>query len=222
MLGESKTMKEAISLMRLLQPCIVLKNDELMNEVTKKKKKKEKENKKHKGKNELKTAEKVEFVCVPELKKSIENVVNVDDFELEQYSVRFISETLLTIFNDDKNRLFSRDITLKIVEKSKNYQIVIELLLRTINLESFDLYMMPALGKIAAEIVKENNPDSSLTKQIVSFYSILCSTRRPIRDTVERESRSNFFDLSNHYVFRNWLISNFKGIVSAIFRTFNR
>ncbi|KAF1766320.1 hypothetical protein GCK72_006277 [Caenorhabditis remanei] len=210
MLGESKTMKEAISLMRLLQPCIVLKNDELMNEVTKKKKKKEKENKKHKGKNELKTAEKVEFVCVPELKKSIENVVNVDDFELEQYSVRFISETLLTIFNDDKNRLFSRDITLKIVEKSKNYQIVIELLLRTINLESFDLYMMPALGKIAAEIVKENNPDSSLTKQIVSFYSILCSTRRPIRDTVERESRSNFFDLSNHYVFRNWLISNFK------------
>ncbi|ULU06486.1 hypothetical protein L3Y34_018380 [Caenorhabditis briggsae] len=209
MLGESKTMKEVISLMRLLHPCIVLKNEELMNEVTKKKKKKEKDNKKNKGKNELKKAEKVEFVCVTELKKSLENAVKVADFELEHYSVDFISETLLTIFNDDKNRLFSRDIALKIVEKTKNYQTIIELLLKTINLESFDLYMMPALGKIATEIIK--NPDnSSLMKQIVSFYSILCSTRRPIRETVDRESRSNFFDLSNHYPFRDWLVNNFK------------
>lgn len=210
MLGESKSMREAVSIMRLLQPCIVLKNENLMNEITKKKKKKEKENKKNKGKNELKNAEKVEFICVPELKKSLDNVVKIEDFELEQHSVDFISETLLTIFNDDKNRLFSRDIALKIVEKSENYQIVIELLLKTINLESFDLYMMPALGKIATAIIKQPTQNNILTKQVISFYSILCSQRRPIRETVNRESRANFFDLSNHYAFRDWLVSNFK------------
>uniref|UniRef100_A0A8R1DUP2 Uncharacterized protein n=1 Tax=Caenorhabditis japonica TaxID=281687 RepID=A0A8R1DUP2_CAEJA len=186
MLGESKKMSEAISMMRLLQPCIVLKNDELMNEVTKKKKRKEKENKKNKGKNELKNPEHVEFICTAELKNSLENVVKIEDFRLEQYAVDFISEVLLSVFNDDQNRLFSRDITLKIVGKSKEYQTVIGLLLKTIQLESFDLYMMPALGKIASEIVKEKSKDVNLLRQIVSFYSILCSQRRPIRYTSSR------------------------------------
>ncbi|CAI2343494.1 unnamed protein product [Caenorhabditis sp. 36 PRJEB53466] len=212
MLGESKKMSEATRLMRLLQPCIVEKNEELMNEVTKKKKKKEKENQKNKGKRELKKVEQVEFVCVPELRKSLENVVKIDDFQLEQHVVDFFSETLLTIFNNNQNRLFSRDITLKIVEKSKEYQIVIELLLKTIELESFDLYMMPAFGKIAAEIVTERSEDSGLVKQIVGFYSILCSQRHPIRETIERDSRSNFFDLSDHRVFRDWLVSNFESV----------
>lgn len=192
MLGESKKMADAVSLMRLLQPCVLPKSEYLMNEVTKKKKKKEKENKKNKGKNELKKADNVEFVCVPELKKSLESVVKIDDFQLGHHVVDFISQTLLTIFNDDKNRLFSRDITLKIVEKSKEYEVVIELLLKTIELESFDLYMMPALGKIAADVVKNNSENVNLVKQVVSFYSILCSQRRPIRDTVNRSNESFF------------------------------
>uniref|UniRef100_A0A1I7TUW2 DRIM domain-containing protein n=1 Tax=Caenorhabditis tropicalis TaxID=1561998 RepID=A0A1I7TUW2_9PELO len=209
MLGESKNMKEVVSFMRLLQPCVVQKNDDLMNEITKKKKKREKDNKKNKGKNELKRSEKVEFVCVSELKASLDNVVRIEDFELEQHSVNFISEILLSIFDTDKNRLFSRDVTLKIVEKSTNFQAVIELLLRTINLESFDLYMMPALGKIATAVVKSSSPNDFLLKQVISFYSILCSQRRPIKETVSRSSRSNFFDLSSHYYFRDWLTSNF-------------
>ncbi|CAI5441421.1 unnamed protein product [Caenorhabditis angaria] len=192
MLGESKNILEASCLMRLLHPCIVTSDDEFLNE----------------GKNEFKTAEKVVFECPQELRSAIQYVVKFDDFKLDQYVVGFISETLLTIFNDDKNRLFSKDITLSIVEKSNDYEAIIDMLLKLIELDSFDLYLMPSLGKIADEIIKNDANNNGILRKITSFYAYLCSQRRPIKETIDRESRSNFFDLSHHSSYRDWLVKN--------------
>ncbi|CAB3405040.1 unnamed protein product [Caenorhabditis bovis] len=211
LLADAKNVNETTAFMRILLPCIVEKNEELMNEVNRKKMRKEKANKKNKGLNKMKNAEKLVFECGGELRVALEAIVNLDDFELNSNIVTFISEALLTIFNDDKNRLFSKDFTLNIVKKTKNHDLAIELLLKTCQLESFDLYLMPALGQIAADIIKDYPKVSKATEKITRFYSYLCCQRRSIQETIERgATRANFFDLTHHYAYRDWIIRNFQ------------
>ncbi|CAD6199919.1 unnamed protein product [Caenorhabditis auriculariae] len=89
---------------------------------------------------------------------------------------------------------------------------VINLLLKTTELESFDLYLMPALGKVAQAVLEKENEDEVLVRQVWRFYAYLCSRRKPIEETLGRGTdRSNFFDLFPHQASRKWILEKLNG-----------